>query len=799
MKVSLNWLKRYVDIKVSAQELCDKMTMSGFEVEGMEDLSQTMSNVRAGRIVKIEKHPDADKLQVCQVDVGGEAPIQIITGAQNVFEGALVPCALHDSHLPNGAHIKRGKLRGLPSEGMMCSGEELCLKESDYPGAEVYGILILQGDWAPGTDLREILELNDILIDFSILSNRPDCNSVLGIAREVAVVLKEEFHMPVPAYHTVGGDIRDYMKVTVEDSDLCPRYMGRVVKNLRIKESPDWMKKCIKSAGMRPINNIVDITNFVLLETGQPMHAFDLRDIKGSQIIVRRAKDGEHITTLDGKDHALTPEMLVIADGEEPSCLAGIMGGLNSEIKPDTADLFFECAKFRRDNVRRTARALGMRTESSARYEKGVDIHNVAYAMERALQLIEELDAGDIIDGVIDQNQGLPEERVLKVPAASINALLGIEVPVPAMVEILNSLAIATTVEGSDLVCRIPSFRDDIESRADLAEEVMRVYGYDHIVATPIRGELSRGRKLPDRICTDAVKAVLAAQSMREIITYSFISPKAADLLRLAEDDPRRQAVTLLNPLGEEYSVMRTQMISSMLTVLALNDSRKIPAVRMFECGKRFVPKALPLTEQPDEVPALSLGLYGPDEDFFTLKGIVEALLDRFGMKGAFVPSKEPYFHPGRQAEVRVPGLDAPLAVLGEVHPAVAAAYGMDVRAYAAEIQLRPLFRAMEERKVIYQPLPKFPASTRDLSVLADADTPIADLEAAIRSADSGIVEKVELFDVYQGSQIPEGKKSVSYSLVLRAPDRTLTDEDCDRAMAKILKALEKINAILRQ
>ena len=799
MKVSLNWLKRYVDIKVSAEELCDKMTMSGFEVEEMIDLSKTMDNVKVGRILKIEKHPDADKLQVCQVDVGGDAPIQIITGAQNVFEGALVPCALHDSHLPNGAHIKRGKLRGLPSDGMMCSGEELCLKESDYPGAEVYGILILQGDWTPGTDMREVLDLNDVIIDFSILSNRPDCNSVLGIAREVAVVLKEEFHMPVPSFRTAGGNIADCMSITVEDYDLCPRYIGRAVRNLRIKESPDWMKRCIKSAGMRPINNIVDITNFVMLETGQPMHAFDMRDIRGAQIIVRRAKDGETITTLDGKPHTLNSDMLVIADSEGPSCLAGIMGGLDSEIKPDTTDLFLECAKFRRDSVRRTARTLGMRTESSARYEKGVDIHNVSYAMERALQLIEELDAGDIMEGIIDRNQGLPAERILQVPAASINALLGVDVPVPAMVEILNALAIATTVEGDTLTCRIPSFRDDIEGRADLAEEVMRIYGYEHITATPIRGALTRGKKLPERIHTDTLKNLLAAQSMREITTYSFISPKALDALRLDKEDSRRRVVTLLNPLGEEYSVMRTQLVSSMLTVLALNDSRKIPAVRMFEVGKLFLPKALPVTEQPAEIPAVCLGLYGPDEDFFTLKGIVETVLKRFGVNGDFTPSAEPYLHPGRQAEVRLPGYDAPVVVLGEVHPLTAADFGIDIRAYVAELRLEPLFAALEKQQTIYQPLPKFPASTRDLSVLADVDMPIAQLEKTIRSAASNIVEKVQLFDVYQGSQIPEGKKSVSYSLVLRASDRTLTDEECDHAMAKILKALEKINAILRQ
>ncbi|MBP3434927.1 MAG: phenylalanine--tRNA ligase subunit beta, partial [Clostridia bacterium] len=403
MKVSLNWLRRYVDISVSVEELCDKMTMSGFEVDGVEDLSKTMHNVVAARILKLEKHPDADRLQICTMDVGAAEPIRIITGADNVFEGALVPAALHESLLPNGTVIKRGKLRGLPSEGMLCSGEELCLKEADYPGAEVYGILILKEDAAPGTDMRDILHLNDVIIDFSITSNRPDCQSMLGIAREVAVALGVPVHLPEPSYKTVGGDVNDHIAITVEDSDLCPRYMGRIVKNLRIAPSPVWMQECLKGAGMRPINNIVDITNFVMLETGQPMHAFDLRDIRGAQIIVRRAKDGEEIVTLDGKPHTLNGEMLVIADAEAPSCLAGIMGGLNSEIKPDTTDLLFECAKFRRDNVRRTGRTLGMRTESSARYEKGVDIHGVEYAMNRALQLIDELDAGDIIDGVIDR------------------------------------------------------------------------------------------------------------------------------------------------------------------------------------------------------------------------------------------------------------------------------------------------------------------------------------------------------------------------------------------------------------
>lgn len=799
MKVSLNWLKRYVEIKVPVEELCTRMTMSGFEVEEVIDLSATMENVKVGRILKIEKHPDADKLQVCQIDVGEEEPVQIITGAQNVFEGALVPCALHNSRLPNGTEIKKGKLRGLPSNGMLCSGEELCLKEADYPGAEVYGILILREEYAPGTDMREVLHLNDVIIDFSILSNRPDCNSVIGVAREVAVVLGEKINLPEPSYKTCGGDIHDHIAISVEDYDLCPRYMGRVVKNLRIKPSPDWMKDCIRAAGMRPINNIVDITNFVMLETGHPMHAFNLNDIAGHQIIVRRAKDGETMTTLDDKPHELNADMLVIADSEKPSCLAGIMGGLESEITPETTDLFLECAKFRRDNVRRTARTLGMRTESSARFEKGVDTIGVQYAMERALQLIDELDAGDIIEGVIDCNDGLPAERTLTVPAARINELLGVDVPYDKMVEILNALHIKTTMKDGVLTCGIPYYRDDIESRADLAEEVMRIYGYEHIVGTPMRGDVIRGKKLPERIYGDQIKNLLIAQGMREITTYSFISGKAADQLGLSADDKRREAVVLLNPLGEEYSTMRTQLASSMLTVLSTNMNRKNPGGRFFELAKIFKPKALPVTEQPDEIPALCLGIYGENEDFYTLKGVVDTLLARCGLEGEYLRSDEPYLHPGRQAKVMIPGCEEPVAVLGEVHPTAAENFGMSGRVLLAEIKPEPLFASLAGKRTLYRPLPKFPASSRDLSVIADRELPIAEMEKAIRAAASELVEKVELFDVYQGGQIPADKKSVAYSILLRAPDRTLTDAECDEAMKKILNSLAKIHVILRQ
>ena len=798
MKVSLNWLKRYVDIDVPAEVLCDKMTMSGFEVEEMEDLSKSMDNVVAGKVVAMEHHPDADKLWVCQVDVGGEEPVQIITGAQNVTVGSYVPCALHDSHLPNGAHIKRGKLRGLPSNGMMCSGEELCLKEGDYPGAEVHGILLLEGEPKPGTDMRELLGLNDVIIDFSILSNRPDCNSVLGIAREVAVVLGKPFHGPEPHYTAAGGNIQDEISIEVQDFDLCPRYIGRVVKNLRIGPSPEWMKECLRSAGVRSINNIVDITNFVMLETGQPMHAYDMRYVRGHKIIVRRAHEGEPMKTLDGKEHTLTSDMLVIADAEEPSCLAGVMGSLHSEIEPDTRDLLFEAAKFRRDNIRRTARSLGMRTESSARFEKGTDIYGCAYAMDRALQLVQELDCGDIVDGVIDVNDGLPALRTIDTTVSDILALLGVPVPTETVVSILNSLNLRCTLgpDGNAISVDVPSYRDDVESRADLAEEVMRIYGYEHIVSTPMTGAITRGSKLPDRKAADAIKELLCGQSMREIVTYSFISARACDQLSLPASDPRRQQVAILNPLGEEYSVMRTQMVSSMASVLSTNISRKNPAGRFYEVGKLFVAHSLPLTEQPDEIPALSIGLYGEGEDFFSLKGIVEMLMERCQLDVRYRKGNEPYLHPGRQAEILYNG--ETIGVLGELHPLTAETFGIEGRAYVAEIRLQPLYDALNGIRTVYQPLPRHPASVRDLSLLADIDTPAAGIEEAIRKGAGKTLESVRLFDLYQGPQVPEGKKSISYSLSLRAADRTLTVEECDHTMQKVLKELETIGVVLR-
>lgn len=795
MKIALNTLKYYVDINVSVEELCDKMVMAGFEVESIENLADKMSNVVAAKIVSIAPHENSDHLQICQMDTGTGELVQIVTGAQNVFEGALVPAALHDSYLPDGTHITKGKLRGVESRGMLCSGGELELTDADYEGASVNGILILKDEYAPGTDMRDILGLNDYVIDFKITANRPDCNCIMGVAKEVSVVLGTPFKAPATDYKTVGGDINDYIKIDVENYDLCPRYVGRVVKNLRIKESPDWMKQVIKTCGMRPINNIVDITNFVMLETGQPMHAFNYNDLADKHIIVRNAKNGEFIQTLDEKKHDLSSEMLVIADGEKPSCLAGIMGGLESEITDSTTDLFLESAKFKRDNIRRTGRALGIRTESSGRFEKGIDINNTGFAMDRALNLIEALDAGDIIEGVIDKNEGLPENRILSCTTDSINDLLGLTIEKAEMVRILNALGLETVLEDSLLTVSVPSIRDDIEGRADLAEEIMRIYGYDHIIGTAMSGSVRRGRKNDERIKADLIKSAMIAMGANEITTYSFISSKALDTLGLCDNDTRRQAVKLLNPLGDEYSTMRTQLITSMLTVLSTNYNRKNTDVRFFEISKRFIPKALPLTDAPDEIPTMSVGMYGNDEDFFTLKGIIEEVMSVFGVTGKFVKGNEVYLHPGRQAEVYLG--EEKIAVLGEVHPDVLGRYDIGVRAYVAEIYVDKLY-AVTPEKTIYKPLPKFPAVTRDFALLCDKDIPVGDLQEAMREAAGKLCEKVELFDVYEGNQIPEGKKSVAFSVTLRSIEATLTDEQIDAAGKRIIKKLEAKGATLR-
>ena len=797
MKISLNALKYYVDINVSVEELCDKMTLAGFEIESIEKQGENLKNVVAAKIVKITPHEDSDHLQICQMDIGKGELVQIVTGADNISEGDIVPAALDDSYLPNGMHIVAGKLRGVDSNGMLCSGEELCLTEADYEGASVYGILILkEDDSVIGTDMREVLGLDDYIIDFKITANRPDCNCFIGVAKEISVVLDTPFKLPATDYKTVGENINDYISLEVKNFDLCPRYIGRFVKNLRIKPSPDWMQKAITASGMRPINNIVDITNFVMLETGQPMHAFNYDEIADKKIIVRNANEGESITTLDGNEHRLSADMLVIADGKKPSCLAGIMGGRESEIEDDTKNLFLESAKFKRDNIRHTGRALGIRTEASGRYEKGIDIINVEFAMNRALNLISTLDAGDIVDGVIDKNIGLPENKTLKVKTEDVLALLGVEIPEETVVSILNRLDLKTTVKDGLLTVSVPSIRDDVEGRADLAEEVMRIYGYDHIVSTPMVGNVVRGTKLPERIKTDKIKKLLLSLGCYEIATYSFISSNALDILGLDESDERRNAIKLLNPLGDEYSTLRTQLVTSMLTVLSTNINRKIESGRFFEISKRFIPKSLPLTEQPYEIPTMSIGVYGEDEDFFTLKGIVDEVMSLMGGHTQYERSNEPYLHPGRQALCKANNI--PAAVFGEVHPGVLSKYGIERRVYVAEIKLDVLL-AINKRKTVYKPIPKFPAVERDFAFLCDKDVTVGTLEQAITKGAGRLLEKIKLFDIYEGSQIPDGKKSVAYSVFLRSNEGTLSDEQINSATEKIIGNLEKVGAQLRK
>ena len=790
MKVSLNWLKKYVDIDVTAEELCERMTTQGFEVEGLEK-SSVMDNVVVAKILEIEKHPDSDHLQICQLDIGGGVREQIVTGADNVFVGATIPAALHDSHLPNGMHIKKGKLRGVVSNGMMCSGEELCLQGTDFPGADVYGILILDSKWEAGTDMNTVIGADDCVIDFSVTSNRPDCNCVLGIAREVAVCLNKEFRAPKADY-TVKKDASTKVNVTVEDFDLCPRYVGATVENIRIAPSPKWLCDCLLSAGMRPINNIVDITNFVMLETGQPMHAFDVRDISNQQIIVRRAKENEELTTLDGKEHKLNSEMLVIADASRAVGIAGIMGGENSEVKEDTPAIFFESAKFRRDSVRKTARALGIATEASSRFEKGIDAFGCRFALDRALSLIDELNAGDVTSWSPDIYEELPESKTIVAPLKRIEELLGITVPTDVIITILTNLGIEVKCENDVLTCVIPTRRDDIEGVADIAEEIIRVYGYDHIESRPLSGVLTRGTKSKQHLMSDKIKELMVSCGANEIATYSFISQKAYDLLGISSEN----TVKLINPLGEDYSIMRTQLFSSMLSVMALNENRGALDMRLFEISKIFLPKQMPVTEQPEERKVLAVGLMGKKEDFFTLKSVVETVFAFFGIKATYTKSEEVFMHPGRQAVITAN--NNVLGYLGEIHPDVANKFGIEGRPLIAQIDLANLF-AIANTKVLYAALPKYPAIERDLAMLVDVSQPIGPMLDAIKSAGGALVKDVKLFDVYKSDSLGENKMSVAFSITMLNPERTLKAEEAQKVFDKIVRSLEyRFGASLR-
>lgn len=790
MNLSMKWLSDFVEITEEPKEYAHKMTMTGSKVEGWEVEGEAIQNVVAGRVLSVDKHPNADSLFICQVDVGGNSPLQIVTGADNVVAGAMVPVALDGSVVAGGKKIRKGKLRGQVSDGMLCSLSELGLTGHDFPYADEDGIFLLEEECEIGQDIRPAIGLNDTVMEFEITSNRPDCLSVIGLARESAVTMNKPLKLPAPVVKGSHGDISGYLSVAVENPRLCPRYVARIAANVKIKPSPRWMRERLRASGVRPINNIVDITNYVMLEYGQPMHAFDLRTVNGGRIIVRNAGEGEEITTLDGVRRSLSPEMLVIADRAAPSAVAGVMGGEFSGISDDTSTIVFESACFFGPSVRSTARKLGMRTESSSRFEKGLDPQNCLPAVQRACELVELLEAGDVVGGVIDCDNSDKTPLRLALEADWINRFLDTAIPAGRMKEILRSLDFA--IEG-DMVIP-PSYRADIETKADVAEEVARIYGYNNIPSTDLRGS-SQGSLTPRQKFERAAGQVLLGQGLSEIITYSFISPKQYDRIGLPAGHTLRNSVTISNPLGEDTSVMRTTAIPSMLDTLSRNYNNRNPEAHLFEIATEYLP--LPGQELPDERRQIVIGLYGAGCDFYFLKGIVEELLEKLNVEETeYSPcADDPTFHPGRCAVVTARGRQ--VGVLGEIHPQVCDNFELDTRTYVAKLDISGLYDNLAAEKQ-YRPLPRFPVSTRDLALVADEDLPVARIQKAIQGAAGPILEKLEIFDVYRGKQIPDGKKSVAFNLTLRAEDRTLTDEECEAAVKRVLKALEPVGVSLR-
>ncbi len=791
MLVPINWIKEYVDIDENsdAVELANMLTMTGSNVEEVITLREDISNVVVGKILSVEPHPNADKLVVCKVDVGEET-IQIVTGADNVAAGQLVPIALHGAKLPGGIVIKRGKLRGEESHGMMCSGEELELKDADYPGAEVDGILILQEDYPLGMDIKEALDLGGDVIDFEITSNRPDCLSIVGMAREFAVTTGKTLTMPEITVKKGEGNIADDLQIEVKDTELCPRYIARVVKDIKIEPSPQWMRRRLAAAGVRPINNIVDITNYVMLELGQPMHAFDLDKVAGRKIIVRRANPGESLVTLDDKNRNLTPDMLVIADSEKPIAMAGVMGGANTEITDATNQIVFESALFNGASVRMTSKALGLRSESSSRFEKGLDINMALTAVDRAVQLVQELGAGTIVEGHIDVLNASTEKRQLKVDINKINNLLGLNLEYSEITGILNDLGLESSVEGELLTVLVPTFRNDIEGAADLAEEVARIYGYDRIPMTLMESSASKGTITEEQRLLAQIKQALVGMGMYEVITYSFNSPRVYESIGWKEEDKKPDVVTILNPLGEDQSIMRTTLFPQILQVMSHNYNHRLESCSIFEINPIFLPKSLPLTDLPDEVLTLAMGEYGENSDFYSLKGKLEKLVSLLGLadRVSFQPGTHSALHPGRTAEVLLDG--EAIGVFGEVHPRISEGYEIGVRAVLGELNLQVLLDQADTNKQ-YKSLPRYPAVTRDLAFVVEKRVPAAKILDTIRKGGGSILEEVELFDIYEGSQIPEGHKSMAYALSYRASDRTLKDDEVNKAHDKIIGMLE--------
>ncbi len=791
MKVPYNWLKDYVDINVTPQELGDILTLTGSQLEEVIMQGDVIKKVVVCHIEKIEKHPDADRLSVCQVNIGSEV-IQIVTAATNMKEGDKVPVALHKSTLADGTQITKGKMRGVVSNGMFCSEEELGIA-GDEP---VHGLMILPEDAPVGMEVKEYLGLNKAILDFDITSNRPDCLSMIGMAREAAAGLRTTYNMPNLEYKTNCSDnINDELTVEIK-SDLCNRYMSRKVKNVKVAPSPAWMQERLLEAGVRPINNIVDITNFVMLEIGCPMHAFDSREIASGKIVVDTAKDGEKFTTLDEVERELNSNFLCIKDNETTIGLAGIMGGLDSEIKDDTTEVIFEAANFDGTNIRVNSKLLNLRTEASGRFEKDIDPNLAEVAINRACALVCELNCGDVMEGTIDVYPCKKEEGHITVNAGWINAFLGTSLTKEEMKKCLDLVDLSTEINGEDLNIKLPTFRIDLAIKEDIAEEVARIYGYDKIPTTVFDVTTNRDSKHKNDLLKEEVINALIASGLNQSVSYSFVSPKVFDKIKLSQDSPLRDVVKIKNPLGEDYSVMRTSTLPSMMDCLGRNYARSNDYVRLFEIGKVYIKNEVE-TELPTEKNILTLGMYGKC-DFLDLKGVVENVLDRLGIKKAkFVrESENPTFHPGKTAALQLRGKQ--IGVFGEIHPDVEEEYGLDTPCYIAELDLDALYEAADTKKV-YTPIPKFPAATRDIAILVDDSVLAGDIEETIRKAGGALVEKVNLFDIYKGAQIEEGKKSMAYAIVYRDLKKSLRDEDVNKVHDKILKSLEyKLGAQLR-
>ena len=806
MNTSLSWIKAYVpDLDVTAQEYTDAMTLSGTKVENYEEMDADMDKIVVGQIDKIEKHPDADKLIVCQVNIGTES-IQIVTGAPNVHEGDKVPVVLaggrvaggHEpgSRVAGGIKIKKGKLRGIESNGMMCSIEELGSSRDMYPDAPENGIYILPEDTEVGADVVKLLGLDDVVFEYEITSNRVDCYSVVGIAREAAATFRKTFCPPQVTPTGNDEDVNDYIKVTVKDTDLCPRYCARIVKNIKIGPSPKWMQRRLASVGIRPINNLVDITNYVMEEYGQPMHAYDLDTIAGREIIVKRAEDGEKFTTLDGQERQMDSSVLMICDGEKSVGIAGIMGGENSMITDDVKTMLFEAACFDGTNIRKSSKKVGLRTDASGKFEKGLDPNNAQAAIDRACQLVEELGAGEVVGGMVDVYGKKKEPVRVPFDADEINAILGTDISREDMLSYFRMIDLEYDEDTNEVIA--PTFRHDLFRIADLAEEVARFYGYDNIPTTLPKGEATTGKLSFKLRIEEVARNVAEYCGFSQGMTYSFESPKVFDRLLFPADAPERKAISIMNPLGEDYSIMRTTSLNGMLTSLATNYNRRNKNVRLYELGNIYLPKTLPLTELPEERMQFTLGMYG-EGDFFSMKGVVEEFLEKAGLskKESYDPKAgKSFLHPGRQANIIYDG--TVIGYLGEVHPDVADTYGIGERAYVAVIDMPEVVsRANFDRK--YEGIARFPAVTRDISMVMPKEIMVGQVEEVIENKGGQYLESYALFDLYEGAQIKEGFKSVAYSIVFRAKDRTLAEADVSKAMDAILGALEEMGIELRK